>query len=233
MNKKQLEYFMETYHYRNIQVAADNLYISHQGLSRVIRSLEDELGQALFVRSNRGLEPTDFATTLLPHIQSLLDTYARIEGVQTLAGQEKSVVTVYALDHVLGYLGAEFILRFHEEHPDITLSVVDTTDELALNSLSSCHADFAIVNGPIDNTRFNCEELFYSRYCYRIHKDNPLAKKERLTVEDFDGQRLIGKGREYNCFRKNIRARCGTAIASAFIPAARVLHSSALYPQGL
>ena len=66
MNKKQLEYFMETYHYRNIQVAADNLYISHQGLSRVIRSLEDELGQALFVRSNRGLEPTDFATTLLP-----------------------------------------------------------------------------------------------------------------------------------------------------------------------
>lgn len=169
MNKKQLEYFMETYHYRNIQVAADNLYISHQGLSRVIRSLEDELGQALFVRSNRGLEPTDFATTLLPHIQSLLDTYARIEGVQTLAGQEKSVVTVYALDHVLGYLGAEFILRFHEEHPDITLSVVDTTDELALNSLSSCHADFAIVNGPIDNTRFNCEELFYSRYCYRIH----------------------------------------------------------------
>lgn len=204
MNKKQLEYFMETYHYRNIQVAADNLYISHQGLSRVIRSLEDELGQALFVRSNRGLEPTDFATTLLPHIQSLLDTYARIEGVQTLAGQEKSVVTVYALDHVLGYLGAEFILRFHEEHPDITLSVVDTTDELALNSLSSCHADFAIVNGPIDNTRFNCEELFYSRYCYRIHKDKPLAKKERLTVEDFDGQRLIGKGREYNCFRKNI-----------------------------
>lgn len=110
MNKKQLEYFMETYHYRNIQAAADNLYISHQGLSRVIRSLEDELGQALFVRSNRGLEPTDFATTLLPHIQSLLDTYARIEGVQTLAGQKKSVVTVYALDHVLGYLGAEFII---------------------------------------------------------------------------------------------------------------------------
>ena len=68
MNKKQLEYFMETYHYRNIQAAADNLYISHQGLSRVIRSLEDELGQALFVRSNRGLEPTDFATTLLNDI---------------------------------------------------------------------------------------------------------------------------------------------------------------------
>ena len=44
----------------------------------------------------------------------------------------------------LGYLGADFVQRFHETHPDITLSVVDTTDELALNSLSVGHADFAI-----------------------------------------------------------------------------------------
>lgn len=156
MNKKQLEYFIEAYRCRNIQTAADNLYISHQGLSRVIRLLEKELGQALFVRCNRGLEPTDFATILLPYVQSLLDTYARIEGVQTLTGQKKAVVVVYALDHVLGYLGADFVLHFHEEHPDITLSVVDTTDELALNSLSGNHADFAIVNGPIDSTRFSC-----------------------------------------------------------------------------
>lgn len=204
MNKKQLEYFVEAYRCRNIQAAADNLYISHQGLSRVLRLLEEELGQALFTRSNRGLEPTDFATTLLPHVQALLDTYARIEGVQTLEGQKKAVVTVYSLDHVLGYLGADFVLKFHAEHPDITLSVVDTTDEHALESLSGGHADFAIVNGPIDNTRFNCHELFYSRYCCRIHKDNPLAVKTPLTVEDFDGQKLIGKGREYNCFRKNI-----------------------------
>ena len=53
MNKKQLEYFMETYHYRNIQAAADNLYISHQGLSRVIRSLEDELGQEMCIRDSQ------------------------------------------------------------------------------------------------------------------------------------------------------------------------------------
>lgn len=204
MNKKQLEYFMEAYRCRNIQTAANNLYISHQGLSRVIRLLEDELGQSLFVRSNRGLEPTDFATMLLPHVQTLLDTYARIEGVQTLAGQKKSVVTIYTLNHILGCLGTGFVLRFHEEHPDITLSVVDTTDEHALESLFGGNADFAIVSDPIDNTRFSCEELFYSRYCFRIHSDNPLAHRERLTREDFNGQKLIGRGREYNCFRKNI-----------------------------
>ena len=64
MNRKQLEYFIEAYRCRNIQMAANHLYITHQGLSRVIRSLEEELGETLFLRSNRGLEPTDYATAL-------------------------------------------------------------------------------------------------------------------------------------------------------------------------
>lgn len=204
MNKKQLEYFMEAYRCRSIQAAADNLYISHQGVSRVIRSLENELGQALFIRSNHGLEATDFADTLVPHVQTLLDSYTRIEGIRTLAGQREKVVTVYSLDHVFGYLGADFVLAFHERYPDITLSVVDTTDENALESLANGRADFAVVNGPVDNTRFSCSSLFYSRYCCRIRRDNSLADKKPLTVEDFAGQKLIGKGREYSCFRKSV-----------------------------
>lgn len=204
MNQKQLSYFLEVYNCRNIQAAADKLYLTHQGLSRVIHSLEYELGQQLFVRSNRGLEPTDFATTLIPHVQRLLDDYATIQGIHSLTSQDKSVVTIYALDHILGYLGADFVSDFHAEHPDITLSVLDTTDEVALESLSAGKSDFALVNGPIDNTRFNAEPLFFSRYCFRIHKDNPLAEKSALRFEDFRGQKLMGKGRAYHCFRTNI-----------------------------
>ena len=204
MNRKQLEYFMAVYRSRNIQAAADSLYISHQGLSRVIRSLEKELGQSLFIRSNRGLEPTDFAAALVPHVRTLLDTYERISGVRTLAGQKKAVVTVYAMDHVLGALGADFVLAFHEKYPDITLSVTDTTDSAAAEALAAGRADFAITAGPVDNTRFHAQELFYSHYCCRIRKDHPLAKKEKLLPKDFEGQKLIGKGREYACFRKNI-----------------------------
>lgn len=204
MNQKQLSYFMEVYRCRNIQAAADKLYMTHQGLSRIIRTLEDELGAALFTRSNRGLEPTDFARILVPHVQRLLDDYATIQGVHTLTGQEKAVVSVYALDHLFGYWGVDLLARFHKEHPQITLSILDTTDEYALESLAAGKCDFAIVNGPIDNTRFASTELFYSRYCLRLHRDHPLANKEELHFEDFRGQKIIGKGRAYHCFRTNI-----------------------------
>ena len=182
MNQKQLSYFLEVYHCRNIQAAADKLYLTHQGLSRMIRSLEEELGASLFTRSNRGLEPTDFARTLVPHVQRLLDDYATIQGVHTLVSREKSVVTVYALDHLFGYFGVELLQQFHTEHPDITLSVLDTTDEYALESLSGGRCDFAVVNGPIDNTRFSAVPLFYARYCLRMHKDPSSDAKESITL---------------------------------------------------
>ena len=195
MNRKQLEYFMETYRCRNIQTAANHLYISHQGLSRVIRSLEEELGATLFTRSNRGLEPTDYATALLPHVQTLLDTYSRIDGLYMQERRQKTHVTVYSLDHLMNWLGAEFLLGFHEAWPDVTLSVVDTTDDRALDVLHSGRADFAIVNGPVDSAQFSSEALFFSRYSFRIHRDNPLAEKPRLTAKDLDGQVVVGKGR--------------------------------------
>ena len=204
MNQKHLAYFLEVYRCRNIQAAADKLYLTHQGLSRVIRALEEELGGPLFTRSNRGLEPTDFATTLVPHVQRLLDDYATIQGVHTLTSQARSVVTVYALDHLFGHFGADMLLRFRARHPDITLSILDTTDEYALESLSAGRCDFAVVNGPIDNTRFTAEPLFYSRYAFRMRRDHPLAQKEHLTFSDFQGETILGKGRAYHCFRTNI-----------------------------
>ena len=204
MNQKQLSCFLEVYRCRNVQAAADKLYLTHQGLSRIIRTLEEELGHPLFVRSNRGVEPTDFATTLVPHVQRLLDDYATIQGLDSLTSQKKAVVTVYALDHLLGYLGADFVTAFHAEHPDITLSVLDTTDVTALESLSDGRSDFALVNGPIDNTRFTATPLFYSRYAFRMRRDHPLAQKERLGFEDFAGETILGKGRAYHCFRTNI-----------------------------
>lgn len=218
MNRKQLTYFLAACRTRNIQAAADELYISHQGLSRVLRTLEEELGQRLFHRSNRGLEPTDFAMALIPHVRRLLEDYDRIEGVRTLAAQNKAVVTVYSLDHLLHHLGPDFVETFCTRHPEITLSVIDTTDARAWAELDGGGCDFALVNGPVDNTRFNADPLFYSRYCWRIRENHPLAKKEPLTVEDLRGQKLIGKGRAYDCFRRNVEKLILSADIEVDIP---------------
>lgn len=72
---------------QNIKTAADTLYVSRQGVSKVIRLLEEELGQPLFIRSIKGVIPTDYATTLLLHAKSLLEEYDAIRSLRTLAAK--------------------------------------------------------------------------------------------------------------------------------------------------
>ena len=204
MNQKQLEYFLEIYRTGNIQQAADKLYVSRQGASKMLRGLEEELGHLLFERSPHGLVPTDYANALLPHAGRLLEEYRFIESMNTLAAQSKHVITVFALDHVFAYLGADFFADFHQTYPHIVLSTVDTTDDAALEGLRSGKCNFAIVTSPIDDAHFHLDKLFFSRYCVRMHKSHPLASLERITYQHLDRQTIVSKGRGYRCFRDNI-----------------------------
>ena len=53
MNQKQMQYFVTVYETQNIQVAADQLFVTRQGVSKVIRLLETELGQQQRGYANR------------------------------------------------------------------------------------------------------------------------------------------------------------------------------------
>lgn len=204
MNQKQLEYFLAAYETGNIQQAADKLFVSRQGVSKLIRELEKELGSELFQRSAKGIEATDFAKALLPHVRKLLDEYACISGMNSLAGQKKSLVTIYALDHILEYFSADFLRDFRKAHPDVILSFVESTDDTCLDALLMQNADFAITTGPVDNTRFIATPLFYARYCVSMAVKHPLADKQSIGYADLVGQKIISKGRAYRCFRNNM-----------------------------
>ncbi|MCR5084379.1 MAG: LysR family transcriptional regulator [Succinivibrionaceae bacterium] len=204
MNQRQLRHFVAVCEAGNINDAAGRLFVSRQGLSKSIRLLEEELGQRLFTRGPRGAAPTDYAAALLPHAQRLLAEYEAIGGLNTLAAQAQSVVTVYALDHLLAYLGPRFVLGFHREHPGAILSVVDTTDDHAIAALGARQCDFALVTGPLDGTQFHGDPLFFTAYSVRMARSHPLARRDLLTYADLDGQSIVSKGRAYACFRKNI-----------------------------
>ena len=204
MNQKQMKYFLEVYRQGNIQSAADKLYVSRQGVSKLLKTLEDELGQRLFIRNPHGLVPTDYANALLPHVQRLLAEYQSIASMSTLASQSKSVVTIYALDHIMAYLGAKFLWDFHRMCPEIILSTVETTDDAALKGVLEKQCNFAIVTGEVDQNRFAGEPLFFSQYCARLHWQHPLASQKKIAYADLEGARIVSKGRGYQCFRHNI-----------------------------
>lgn len=73
----QLKALAET---KNLRKAAESLGISHTGLHKSLRKLEDELGQELFRAVGRGLELTPYAIEVLQKIPTIL---SHIENLKT------------------------------------------------------------------------------------------------------------------------------------------------------
>ena len=66
----ELKSFQVVYQERSMNQAAKKLYITSQGLGRIIQNLEKELGVQLFERSARGVEPTEAAELSAPACRS-------------------------------------------------------------------------------------------------------------------------------------------------------------------
>lgn len=78
MTFRQLKYFSTIYECKSLAKASQKLYISQQGLSRILSSLESEVGP-LFTRLHHGLEATLLGTMLYSACQPVLREMNELE----------------------------------------------------------------------------------------------------------------------------------------------------------
>ena len=204
MNYRQLSYFVEIYKTKNINTVSEKLLISRQALSQTIQKLEHELDRPLFIRTKNGVIPTDAAVQLLPHAERIIQEYQEIFNQNTLSGLNKKVLTVYSFDGVFSYLTYKFVLAFHQQHPQILLNVVDTTDRIAEEMLLTNRCDLAIVPDSVDLSMFRSELLFKAGYCVLLYKEHPLCRKKIVYSRDLVNEKFTGKGRELLCYNRNM-----------------------------
>ena len=78
MDTKDLRFFRQVYEERSIHKASKLLFITPQGLSKIIRHLEEELGTCLFERLANGMVPTESGTYLYENSTPLLEQFDEI-----------------------------------------------------------------------------------------------------------------------------------------------------------
>lgn len=133
----------------SLSSAARALFITQPAVSQSMRALEDDLGTVLLDRNPRGV-------TLTPDGE-LLYGYAR-QAIGLLNVAQKQLRDMKTqLSHELR-IGASdtlcraFLLgaleRFHEEYPDVRLSVKNRTSRESINLLLAGEVDIAYVNLP-------------------------------------------------------------------------------------
>ena len=151
---------------KSMSKAAQELLISQPAISKAITNLENELGSALFLRSNKGLTLTKEGETLFEKIKQVMFLINDVEqelveykdlnsGVLRI-GISTVLTKVYLLDK---------IESFREKFPKIKIEVINGLTNDLINKLNEGKLDFVIYNDGFsdeDNVeKFVLEDLQY------------------------------------------------------------------------
>jgi DNA-binding transcriptional LysR family regulator len=148
MELRQLQYFLTVVEEANFTRAAARLHLAQPGVSAQIRQLERELGQPLLDRSGRTVTTTAVGEAVLPFARAALAAIAGLrQTVDDFTGLVRGQVTVGL---VSGAATDEFdvaavLADFHDDHPQVEISLTEDTSERMLAALHRGELDLAVI----------------------------------------------------------------------------------------
>lgn len=190
MDLKQLEYFQCICEEGSISKAAERLYISQQGVSKAIASLEKELDCQLLERTTKGVRLTAAGQTLQKGAKRLLkDRDILLAEMQEFKQSETLSVSMV--------IGSRFSLRprffdlFLERHPGLRLEIEELENEECIYNLEHGRADVILVH-EMEQTKDCVSQLFKEEILTVIMpKDHPLANRKELSLADLQGLTIV------------------------------------------
>ena len=133
MDFRQLENFIEVSEQMSFTKAANNLYISQQGLSKSIKALEDELGVRLFYRTGSLLSLTNYGAILLPRAKEMVQGYKTLlDEVSIEKSSMKKTVQVGLTRGMVTFLPSQLLASYAKNHPDVKLSIQDYSTSMSI-----------------------------------------------------------------------------------------------------
>lgn len=201
MNLQQLRSFLQVVNDgMSLTRAARSLHTSQPSITRRLKSLEDELGVALFERGKgRVLRLSTPGRVLLPTIRNALnaieDLHQVVEEFSSGSIGELTIATVST--HLRSAL-PPVITRFVKENPEVQIRLRQGTRTQVAAWVASGEADFCICtlpNDPAPGLTFDP--------CYEVHRavivpvGHPLLAERQLTLKQLARYPIITYDQNY------------------------------------
>lgn len=210
MDFKQLEYFKTIYEEGSISKAAEKLYISQQGLSKAILSLEKELDCKLFERNPKGVVLTEAGENLLSYVDRVLQERDHIMR-EMLKFREHNKLSLSMVIGARFSLPKEFFKGLQEKYPEMELSVQEQNNESCMHHVENGKTDLAIVIASESREGYIKKLIKREKITLVMPRTHEFADKQEISLEELNGHRiayLIGSNSDVimeKCRQKGIR----------------------------
>lgn len=171
---------------RRVSKVADNLGLTQPAVSNSLAKLRKLFGDALFLRTPKGMEPTPFADQLAESVTYALSLiHGGINQRTTFdPARAERAFTIGMTDIGEIYFLPSLLERLRHDAPGVTLSTVRNAAVNLKDEMEAGKVDLAIGLLPQLKAGFFQRRLFRQSYVCLMRKGHPLDKK-RISLAEF------------------------------------------------
>lgn len=185
MNLERLQIFYAVAMEKSFSKAAKRLNKTQSAVSQSIRLLEGEVGDTLFIRSNRAVVPSEAGKILFEHVETVIDSIekaqVRIDSLKNL--QEGELVISSSMTSAC-YMLPEVLKKFKIKYPGVKIILKNGLSSQAANMVADGDSDVGIVMLPINNSKLEYKPLAVREDVVITSIDHELNNIENLKVGD-------------------------------------------------
>ena len=124
MDEKDFELLEVLDETRNITHAADKLYMTQSALSKRIKSMEQELGVEILLRSRQGIRFTPAGEKVLEHSRAALKQMEQLRrGLDAMQGEVCGTLKAGVSVNFSYYRLPEVLTEYHKKYPRVRLEI--------------------------------------------------------------------------------------------------------------
>ena len=190
---RQLRCFVAVAEELHFGRAAIRLHVAGPAVSQTIRGLENELGVALFNRSNRRVEMTYAGGVLLTEARAIL---GRVDNAMSAMAQirsgESGRVRVGAVPALPPHLIPRFLARCASAAPGLDVVVTALRSGTSAGEALESGVDVALVRGEVTQPTLDAIVAAREPVGVAVPAEHPLARERALRPHQLNGVPLIG-----------------------------------------
>jgi DNA-binding transcriptional LysR family regulator len=155
MELRSLRYFLEVVKQKSFTAAAEKMFVTQPTISKMVKSLEDEIGSPLLLRESRQMVLTDAGQIVYQRGLEVLAAHAQLEAELNDLGKLGRGTLTIGIPPMGGSLFTPAIAAFKKRYPKVELKLFERGSKAIEAALIEGEMELGGVLQPVDLATFD------------------------------------------------------------------------------
>jgi DNA-binding transcriptional LysR family regulator len=218
MEMNQVRYFLAVCEHRNFTHAASASNVSQPSLTTAIKKLEEELGDALFIRDRAGCRLTPLGKLMRPRLERVYVETREAKAEAVRHTRLERVPISVGIGETIGQRKiADAVERFRVRLPQAEIELIVASSDALLTGLRDGDFDIVVTAEEVSDELYRIDPLYCETYQVVVAKDHPLTRLTFVSLVDLADTTMLDRP---NCeMRETLHSACadhGYALYAAY-----------------